>query len=1195
MEKGTIIKEQYTIVEHVGRGGMADVWSARDHRLNRMVAIKTIAVGLTQDIDPVALFQAEAQTIARMEHPHILPIYDFGEYQGSLYIVMRYVTGGSLERLMVDGGMPPAEVLRIGQAIASALDYAHANKIVHLDLKPPNILMDSGGAPYLADFGLATVLDPEGRAKNPGSGTLLYMAPEQLTAEMIDYRADLYSFCIMLFHMLTGRLPFDGMYPLALRQVQFGEVLPALEDVAPHLPAAANDILRRGTAKDPELRPKTLQEVIEALQAIFQVGSASVRGGDGLLEGQIDPLSLQTERLIAQGDSELLEAVSLYSRARAHWAGGQGRFLLGLTHYLLVAGYYGDPERYGLVLDTTGAQMLLRGALEYDVDVDKWWAQLDDQDRRLVCLHTVRSGSTPARVRAFYRLETLPDDPDNPLLIPRLVAQALEVERDEAARIAAITVLKTRARLLKPTARYDLDTRYRGNLLDTMARVGIELRPPAEWREAVYSPEIDLMLAEQALDQAAPAVAEAAARAVGTMHSLTAARALARAQRDKRPGALQALAFVRDEVPSLPSVVSPTARLYAWLTNTARRLVDRPLDGILRFVLVLLGAWIAVGQQVYITYRSQALFTPQRWGNTIAIGLVLGLFIALMVMFADEFSRRLQGFWTWWLRLLVSSALGILLGMLTWAAFTWFYLGALPSWDLMRLGGVGLAFGFVLAAVMQWQGWRAIALATLSVYLPIFAAYRNQCQQLYLCYTPEGELLPNFSIAPIAVLGLLLGALVGSSIPRPRHRSDAPLLPQLSVWAKRALSAGGGLLWSVGVWLFLASQFSAPVITWDTVTLLFLSPLLLAMVLAYLLPVKERWAFFGTAVIAYALLYSQNEWAFAAALVAPQRGANYVEALFSYDQYGQVFTVALPVAFTIALGGYVLGSFRALAAWIGAPRQPHEERNAWLAFALLYSMVLGAIISVFALFSVHKELWWGIGWSASGFALFVAALATWRWARWGAHALLLLSVLFVAGGVLFDLHNAWQYAAVRRFPPLFEPRTLLLWGAWTVVLGIAAWGALRRALWGGVSLVVLLIGWYVATLFGLLFASVTVLAVTQLALMAFALAPAWQQMETGRWQWRAARVKLPAPVPAVEAAPFAVAPDLRTELDAQQPAAAATDLRTEVDPQAADAPAKPKLKIDTSLLKGKKPAAPDLRTEVDPQAADAPDDAPPTT
>ena len=137
MEIGSVVNSQYTVIEHVGRGGMADVWSARDQRLRRMVAIKTIARNLSPDIDPVALFEREARTIAQMEHPHILPIYDFGEFEGSLYIVMRYMTGGSLEDVLSHGPMDYADVLQMGQAVAQAMDYAHSNNVIHLDLAKP--------------------------------------------------------------------------------------------------------------------------------------------------------------------------------------------------------------------------------------------------------------------------------------------------------------------------------------------------------------------------------------------------------------------------------------------------------------------------------------------------------------------------------------------------------------------------------------------------------------------------------------------------------------------------------------------------------------------------------------------------------------------------------------------------------------------------------------------------------------------------------------------------------------------------------------------------------------------------------------------------------------------------------------------------------------------------------------------------
>ena len=155
--------------------------------------------------------------------------------------------------------------MRLARAVAQALDYAHENKVVHLDLKPSNILLDSYQLPYLADFGLATVMGPEGRAANPGSGTLLYMAPEQLTAEVLDQRADVYSFSIMLFHMMTGQLPFDAVIPLALKQMQMNDVLPDVESLQPGLPIGVSAALRRGTEMDLNKRPATLGEIVESV------------------------------------------------------------------------------------------------------------------------------------------------------------------------------------------------------------------------------------------------------------------------------------------------------------------------------------------------------------------------------------------------------------------------------------------------------------------------------------------------------------------------------------------------------------------------------------------------------------------------------------------------------------------------------------------------------------------------------------------------------------------------------------------------------------------------------------------------------------------------------------------------------------------------------------------------------------------
>lgn len=772
IDVGTVIS-RYSVVEHIGRGGMADVWSARDLRLNRTVAVKTILRDLSEDAEPLRLFQEEARTIAELEHPHILPIYDVGEYENQLYIVMRFVTGGSLEDLLARGPMTVNEALRMGESIAKALDYAHSNKVVHLDLKPSNILLDSGGSPYLADFGLATRLGPEGRANNPGYGTLLYMAPEQLTESNIDHRADIYSFAILLFQMLTGELPFDATTSLALKQLQFQENLPDPDSVSPNLPGELAPILRRGTALDPNDRPDTLMELVMEMQAglslvkmpaapdlVIQVPTPQVERDDE--EKDLYAATLGPEHLITIVSPEIMarrEAQDIYNKARRNWAYGQGKFLLGVSHFMLINDYYMNAEQHGLELDESGMQMLLRGALEYGHEVDYWWDKLAVDDRRWVALHAIRSENAPARVRALYRLETIPDA--DPPRIPTLVAQALQAETNEGAKLAAVRVLGTRAQLF-PRETFELEEKPKASLLTEGTRLRIQRQAPTQWREVVYTPEIDLVLAETALDDDFPMVAELAARMIGRIRSLTALREIAKQEHTHTKGALRALALIRDEAPSLPDV-SGQGRLYAWLYNTRRRLSNNPMQIVWRYVFAMLGGSLALGVHVFTIFRTQAIFTQQRWANAIAMGLTFGFIIGFFVLLASEFPERLRGFWPWWARLIASLVLGTLSAAVAWFAWGWLFLNLVPSQAIVLFAGLGTTLGFTLGVVFKLRGWQSFLLTVLFTYIPIFITFNGyQTGTNILGLPAEAVLYYDYFTFPdqIFTVGIIVAILI---------------------------------------------------------------------------------------------------------------------------------------------------------------------------------------------------------------------------------------------------------------------------------------------------------------------------------------------------------------------------------------------------------------------------------------------------
>ena len=216
--------DQYQLLSLLGRGGMAAVYRSHQPSMDRDVAIKVISGQLADDPTFIARFEREARLIAKLQHPHILPVYDFGRRDGVLYLVMRLVEGGSLDERLRQGPLSLDVAAQMFTDIASALTYAHDQGIIHRDLKPNNILLDSKDNPYLTDFGIAKMMqDSTGQITATGTiiGTPSYMAPEMWRGEAVDARTDIYSLGIMLYEMVTGALPFKGDTPYALMYKHF--------------------------------------------------------------------------------------------------------------------------------------------------------------------------------------------------------------------------------------------------------------------------------------------------------------------------------------------------------------------------------------------------------------------------------------------------------------------------------------------------------------------------------------------------------------------------------------------------------------------------------------------------------------------------------------------------------------------------------------------------------------------------------------------------------------------------------------------------------------------------------------------------------------------------------------------------------------------------------------------------------------
>jgi class 3 adenylate cyclase/tRNA A-37 threonylcarbamoyl transferase component Bud32/tetratricopeptide (TPR) repeat protein len=257
---------------------MATVYRAYQASMDRHVAIKVIRSSILQDATLRERFRREARLIARLEHPHLLPVYDFDGDHDPPYIVMRYLEGGTLKQILAQGELPQAEILYTLRQVASALDYAHRQGVVHRDLKPSNIMIDKEGNAFVTDFGIARAAENPEQLTDAGNviGTPSYMAPEQARgASDLDGAADRYALGVIVFELLTGALPFHGEGSLAVLMAQLHEEAPAASSIRPTLPSAVDDVLKKALAKDRAARFPSSEAFVSALADALRVKSAN--------------------------------------------------------------------------------------------------------------------------------------------------------------------------------------------------------------------------------------------------------------------------------------------------------------------------------------------------------------------------------------------------------------------------------------------------------------------------------------------------------------------------------------------------------------------------------------------------------------------------------------------------------------------------------------------------------------------------------------------------------------------------------------------------------------------------------------------------------------------------------------------------------------------------------------------------------
>jgi Tol biopolymer transport system component/tRNA A-37 threonylcarbamoyl transferase component Bud32 len=307
----------YRVMEQIGVGGMATVYKAYHATMDRYVAVKILAEQMSKDPDFRVRFEREAKVIAKLEHAHILPVYDYGEAEGRLFLVMRYIDAGTLKDRMAAGPIESAEISHILNQVGAALAYAHRSDVVHRDIKPANVLLDAQGDCYLTDFGLAKMMEASIQLTKTGVGlgTPAYMSPEQGQGEKVDHRSDVYSLGVVLYELVTGQVPYQAETPLAVVLKHITAPLPLPSAVKSDVHPAVERVILRALSKNPDDRFDSTTEMAAAFELALAETKAAhevstpeelMPQAPDLRDAVAPPQIVQTEKQVAD----------LYAQAR---------------------------------------------------------------------------------------------------------------------------------------------------------------------------------------------------------------------------------------------------------------------------------------------------------------------------------------------------------------------------------------------------------------------------------------------------------------------------------------------------------------------------------------------------------------------------------------------------------------------------------------------------------------------------------------------------------------------------------------------------------------------------------------------------------------------------------------------------------------------------------------------------------------
>jgi len=360
--RDTLVDGRYRVLNRLGSGGMADVYCAEDSHLGRQVALKVLYQRFAQDAEFVERFKREAQAAAGLTHPNVVNVFDRGEHDGTYYIAMEYLPGSTLKEVIAErGALDQEAVIDIGVQILRAASFAHRRGVVHRDLKPHNVMLDDAGNAKVTDFGIARAGASEMTEAGSIMGTAQYLSPEQAQGQLATSQSDLYSVGIILYELLTGRLPFDGESAVAIAVQHLNDPPPPISslrpDVAPELEAA----VMRALAKDPAARWADADEFIRALEGARAGLATKPLGQDTAAFAPVPAATVAGDGAAPPPEEE--------RRLRWPWiALGLTALLIGLAVLLFAGGDKAEIENVVGQPEAVAVDRLQDDGFEVDVD-----------------------------------------------------------------------------------------------------------------------------------------------------------------------------------------------------------------------------------------------------------------------------------------------------------------------------------------------------------------------------------------------------------------------------------------------------------------------------------------------------------------------------------------------------------------------------------------------------------------------------------------------------------------------------------------------------------------------------------------------------------------------------------------------------------------------------------------------------------